>query len=72
MATITSLSARTPLAFELRFQSLFHVGRGLSFPCDAQGHVDLDGLSDSARENYLFARGAVGYEFASPRVCPQG
>lgn len=72
MAPLSSLSACPVMAFELRFQSLFHLGRGLCFPCDAQGQVDLDGLSDSARENYLFARGSVGYEFAAPRVCPRG
>jgi hypothetical protein len=26
-------------AFELRFQSLFHEGRGLAFPCDATGQT---------------------------------
>ena len=29
-------------AYELRFQSLFHEGRGLAFPCDAAGSVDAD------------------------------
>ena len=31
--------------YELRFQSLFHEGRALAFPCDSEGHVDLDALS---------------------------
>lgn len=52
----------------LHFESLFHAGRGLSFPCDACGQVPLDELSDQARENYLFARAVVGHEFASPVV----
>ena len=26
-------------SYEIRFQSLFHEGRALSFPCDAQGRV---------------------------------
>lgn len=56
--------------FELRFQSLFHSGRGFSFPCDANGHVDLDRLSDRARNNYLFARAVVGRELAAPMVRP--
>lgn len=72
MAPVNRSPALAQSGFELRFQSLFQVGRGLSFPCDAQGHVDLDGLSDSARENYLFARGAVGYEFAVPSVRSRG
>lgn len=54
--------------YELRFRSLFDQGRGYSFPCDASGHVDIDRLSDEARSNYLFARAAVGREFATPSV----
>lgn len=55
-------------AYELRFDSLFHPGRALSFPCDAQGCVALDGLGERARSNYLFARAVVGREFATPQV----
>ena len=54
--------------FEIRFRSLFHEGRGYSFPCDATGHVDLDALSERGRCNYLFARAMVGREFATPSV----
>lgn len=57
--------------FELRFQSLYHEGRALTFPCDAKGQVLLDDLSERARENYLFARAVVGREFAMPVVLPQ-
>lgn len=57
-------------SFVIRFQSLFNEGRALCFPCDAQGHVDLDQLSDRARENYLYARAVVGREFAHPLVQP--
>ena len=58
--------------FELRFQSLFHEGRALVFPCDAAGQVKLDALSERARENYLYARVVVGREYAVPAVvsCP--
>lgn len=56
--------------YELRFQSLFHQGRAMAFPCDAQGHVDLDALSDAARENYFYARTVVGREYAMPAVTP--
>ncbi|MEO7338340.1 MAG: hypothetical protein ABIV63_17340 [Caldimonas sp.] len=55
-------------AYEIRFQSLFHEGRALSFPCDEQGQVALDQLSDRARDNYLYARAVVGREFAYPMV----
>lgn len=56
--------------YELRFRSLFHDGRGLSFPCDAAGEVDIDSLSDRARANYFFARTVIGREFAMPAVQP--
>ena len=55
---------------EIRFRSLFNEGRALSFPCDSEGHVELDALSDRARENYLYARAVVGREFAYPLVQP--
>jgi hypothetical protein len=57
-------------AFELRFQSLFNEGRGLSFPCDAAGRVDLDHLSERARNNYLYARALIGRDYATPAVRP--
>ena len=56
--------------FEIRYQSLFHEGRGLSFPCDAHGHVPLDSLSERALENYLYARAVVGREYAYPSIRP--
>jgi hypothetical protein len=67
MSSSTSLTAST--GYEIRFQSLFHEGRALSFPCDAQGHVQIDRLSDRARTNYFYARAVVGREFATPAVC---
>lgn len=64
------MMASTSNQFELRFQSLFDSGRGYSFPCDPKGLVDLDGLSDRARNNYLYARAMVGRELAVPAVRP--
>ena len=57
-----------PTPFELHFQSLFDRGRGYAFPCDPKGVVDLDQLSDRARNNYLYARAVVGRELAIPAV----
>jgi hypothetical protein len=54
----------------LRFRSLFHEGRALAFPCDSRGRVELDALSERARDNYLYARAVVGREFAPPVVEP--
>lgn len=55
-------------SYEVRFRSLFNEGRALSFPCDSEGHVDLDALSPTALGNYLFARAMIGREFSSPTV----
>ena len=57
-------------AFEVRFASLFKQGGGFAFPCDGQGHVDLDTMSERARANYFYARAMVGRESALPRICP--
>ena len=54
--------------YELRFESLFHAGRALAFPCDASGGVRLDSLSEKALQNYLFARAVVGRDYASPTI----
>jgi len=54
--------------FEIRFQSLFHPGRAVSFPCDAQGCVHLDALSERAGQAYLRARALVGRDYAAPAV----
>jgi hypothetical protein len=54
--------------YEMRFRSLFDAGRGLAFPCDAQGRVALDALSERARLNYFYARAVVGRDFATPEV----
>lgn len=66
--SIANLSA---VEFELRFQSLFHEGRALVFPCDRKGRVDLDTVSDRSRDNYFFARAMVGREYAMPFVGEQ-
>lgn len=55
-------------SYELRFHSLFDPGRSFCFPCDSEGHVDLNVLSDQARNNYLYSRAAVGHDLAAPTV----
>lgn len=54
--------------YELRFQSLFHSGRALTFPCDDQGTVHWDAMSERARDSFERARESVGIEFATPDV----
>lgn len=56
--------------FRLCFRSLFDSGRGYAFPCDGEGCVNLDELSDGARNNYLYARAMVGREVTAPAVEP--
>ena len=54
--------------YEISFRSLCRDGRGMAFPCDERGRVNLDDLTDFARNNYLYARALVGREFAAPSV----
>ena len=58
--------------YELRFQSLFHTGRALAFPCDPGGEVQWHAMSERARSSFLRAQEAVGIEFAQPDVRASG
>jgi hypothetical protein len=64
------MNASPSESFQLRFESLFVSGRGFAFPCDGQGRVDLDGMSERARNNYFYARAMVGRELSLPAVEP--
>lgn len=70
MLTAPALRPQPLPGFVLRFRSLFNEGKGLCFPCDDGGRVQLDALSERARTNYLYARAVVGREFAVPVVQP--
>jgi hypothetical protein len=67
---MNALPPVTRSGFELRFRSLFQEGRALAFSCDADGRIDLDHLSERARQSYLVARALVGRDFAQPEVLP--
>jgi hypothetical protein len=56
--------------YELRFVSLHQEGRALVFPCDPNGRVDYDDLTERARNNYFYARSTIGRDFALPRIDP--
>lgn len=62
------MNASAACQFQLRFRSLFQQGRGFAFPCDERGRVALDEFSEAARNNYFFARGMVGRDYAAPEV----
>ena len=74
MMTPSATVSATPAScrFELRFQSLFHSGRALAFPCDARGEVHWDAMSERARASFLHAQESVGIEFAPPDVRESG
>ena len=61
---------KSVISFRLCFRSLLDAGAGFSFPCDDHGRVDMDGLSEPARNDYLYARAMVGRELAAPAVEP--
>ena len=52
----------------LFFSGLFPAVHSLAFPCDREGRVDMDEMSERARENYLFARTVVGRDYEVPVV----
>lgn len=56
--------------YELLFRPLISAHRGYVFPCDADGHVDMDSLSERARDMYLYARAVMGMEVEWPDVRP--
>ena len=68
MSSLPIPAARSIARYELRFQSLFHAGRGLAFPCDREGEVHWDAMSEGARAAFLRAQGSVGREYASPAI----
>ena len=68
MIAVPLPAAESIARYELRFQSLFHSGRALSFPCDREGEVHWDSMTVGARANFLRAQGSIGREWASPAV----
>ena len=67
---VITQATNSPSRFEVRFDSLLAAGRGMVFPCDEAGRVDLDALSDRGRNSYLYARAMMGRQYAAPRVVP--
>jgi hypothetical protein len=68
MAPDTGVKPWPAAEHELRFVSLFDAGRAIAFPCDAEGHVDLDRLPERLRVAYLGARAMIGREYGYPTV----
>ena len=68
----TAMTTSASQGYELRFKFLFDNDRALAFPCDERGQVDLDRLPERSRNNYFYARVAVGRDFACPAVLARG
>ena len=56
--------------YQIRFQPLLAQCQTVAFPCDAQGNVDMDELSEACRRDYLFARVMIRRQRARPEVVP--
>jgi hypothetical protein len=54
--------------YELRFDSLFEIGRAFRFPCDAIGRVALDALSARQRQSLERVMNLVGRDYAAPQL----
>ena len=61
-------ASQASTGWELRFDALFTGRRGFAFPCTAEGHVNMNTLSERALNNYLYARAMVGRELTVPAV----
>jgi hypothetical protein len=69
MTNADAVVQRQPMSgFVLHFRSLFDGGRGLAFPCNARGEVDVSALSPRAAINYSAARRAIGRDYGMPAV----
>lgn len=68
MKQLARMDAGQHLRYELRFPSLFEGERGFAFPCDADGHVNIAGMSERNRCNYFYARKVFGRQFSVSAV----
>ena len=59
-------------SYQLRYSALSGRGHELAFPCDDHGRVDIDSLSEAARNDYFYARAVVGREFDRPSIQTNG
>jgi hypothetical protein len=56
-------------SYELRFRDVLSLEGALAFPCDAEGHVNIDGLSERERNSYFYAR-AVSVHASGRQILP--
>ncbi|MDM0116661.1 hypothetical protein QTI66_31465 [Variovorax sp. J22R133] len=65
---VAATSHAEPASFVLLFRSLVQSGQAFAFACDPHGHVDMDGMSERLRNNYLYARAMIGRDLDFPSV----
>jgi hypothetical protein len=53
---------------QLRFAWLHDPGHGIAFPCDGNGNVDINALTEPRRTIYLGAWAMVGHYYARPTI----
>ncbi len=58
-------------AYALRFNDLHREGHGYSFPCDAQGNVDTEAMTEGMYRSYLYVLKRIGLDYATGQVIPQ-
>lgn len=68
MSTTPNGTTSSTGQYVLRYRSPRNEDRVFVFPCDPKGLVRMDDLSDRQFNDYLFARGMVGFEFDPPQV----
>jgi hypothetical protein len=56
------------LHYELKFDSLYDIGRAFRFPCDALGRIALDALSARQRQSLEQVMDRVGRDLAAPQL----
>jgi hypothetical protein len=67
---VVVIASSTSAGYELLFRSLISARRSFVFPCNSDGDVDMDSLSERSRNNYLYARAVMGVEVEWPDVRP--
>jgi hypothetical protein len=67
MASMSQSIHVPDIQYEICYAPLDGNGPELS-PCDSEGHVPIDSLSDRTRNNYFYARTVIGREYAAPAV----
>jgi hypothetical protein len=63
-----TVSGSSRAQYCLHYAALRDSAHAFDFPCDEEGRVDIESLSEEGRNDYLFARAVVGGELAMPIV----